>query len=176
MLLMKADTARVTNQGITKFGVLYTDYELCFWKDKKVKIKWDIDDVSKLYVYDLEGHKICEAVSAEVLGFGEKCSQAALEKLMRDQKRQYRESVEALEDFTTPYEVRIEQGRPSDAVGKLDLMIGHAPSSKVIALPTDKEYRGEVAAQSRKKRSGAGDEFLASKAGDALARLRAINE
>ena len=47
-----------------------------------------------------------------VLGFGEKCSQAALEKLMRDQKRQYRESVEALEDFTTPYEVRIEQGRP----------------------------------------------------------------
>ena len=38
---------------------------------------------------------------------------------MRDQKRQYRESVEALEDFTTPYEVRIEQGRPSDAVGKL---------------------------------------------------------
>jgi hypothetical protein len=58
MLLMKADTARVTNQGITKFGVLYTDYELCFWKDKKVKIKWDIDDVSKLYVYDLEGHKI----------------------------------------------------------------------------------------------------------------------
>ena len=176
MLLMKADTARVTNQGITKFGVLYTDYELCFWKDKKVKIKWDIDDVSKLYVYDLEGHKICEAVSAEVLGFGEKCSQAALEKLMRDQKRQYRESVEALEDFTTPYEVRIEQGRPSDAVGKLDLMIGHAPSSKMIALPTDKEYRGEVAAQSRKKRSGAGDEFLASKAGDALARLRAINE
>ena len=29
-------------------------------------------------------------------------------------------------------------------------MIGHAPSSKIISLPTDKEYRGEVAAQSRK--------------------------
>lgn len=28
MLLMKADTALVRNQGITKFGTLYTDYEL----------------------------------------------------------------------------------------------------------------------------------------------------
>ena len=95
---------------------------------------------------------------------------------MRDQKRQYRESKEVWEDFTTPYEARLEQGRPSDAVGKLDLMIGHAPTSKVIALPTDKEYRGEVAAQSRKKRSGAGDEFLAAKGESVLDRLRAINE
>lgn len=176
MLLMKADTARVYNQGIHKFGVLYTDYELCFWKDKTVKIKWDIDDVSKLYVYDQEGHKICEAVSAEVLGFGEKCSQAALEKLMRDQKRQYRDTKDIWEDFMTPYEVRLEQGRPSDAVGKLDLMIGHAPTSKVISLPPDKEYRGEVAAKSRKKRSGAGDEFLAAQAETALAKLRAMGE
>ena len=104
MLLMKADTARVYGQGIHKFGTLYTDYELCFWKDKTVKIKWDIDDVSKLYVYSMDGQKICEAVSAEVLGFGDKCSQAALEKLMRNQKRQYRESVEVWKDFTTPYE------------------------------------------------------------------------
>ena len=176
MLLMKADTARVYNQGIHKFGTLYTDYELCFWKDKTVKVKWDIDDVSKLYVYDMEGKKICEAVSAEVLGFGEKCSQAALEKLMRDQKRQYRDTVEALEDFTTPYEVRLEQGRPSDAVGKLELMIGHAPKEKVVALPTDREYRGEVSAKTRKKRHEAGEEFLASKAAGTLDRLRAMNE
>ncbi|MCI9122282.1 MAG: transposase [Oscillibacter sp.] len=176
MLLMKADTARVYNQGIHKFGTLYTDYELCFWKDKTVQIKWDIDDVSKLYVYDQEGHKICEAVSAEVLGFGEKCSQAALEKLMRDQKRQYRDSVEVLKDFATPYEVRLEQGRPSDAVGKLELMIGHAPSSKVIALPLDRGCRGEAAARNQKKRSRAGEEFLASKAESALAKLRVINE
>lgn len=176
ILLMKGDTARVTSQGINKFGTLYTDYELCFHKDKKVRVKWDIDDVSKLYVYDLDGHKICEAVSAEVLGFGEKCSQAALEKLMRDQKRQYRESVEALERYTMPYEARIEQGRPSDAVGKLDLTIKAERSPKVISLPNDKEFRAEVAATSKKKKAGAGDEFLASKADSALSRLRAINE
>ena len=176
MLLMKADTARVYNQGIHKFGTLYTDYELAFWKDKTVRIKWDIDDVSKLYVYAPDGHKICEAVSAEVLGFGEKCSQAALEKLMRDQKRQYRDSVEALEDFTTPYEERLEQGRPSDAVGKLDLMIGHAPRERVIALPQDKEFRAETADRRKKKRSSAGDEFLGAKADSALSRIRAVNE
>lgn len=55
-------------------------------------------------------------------------------------------------------------------------MIGHAPSSKIISLPTDKEYRGEVAAQSRKKRSGAGGEFLAAKGESVLDRLRAMNE
>ena len=176
MLLMKADTARVYNQGIHKFGTLYTDYELAFWKDKTVRIKWDIDDVSKLYVYAPDGHKICEAVSAEVLGFGEKCSQVALEKLMRDQKRQYRDSVEALEDFTTPYEERLEQGRPSDAVGKLDLMIGHAPRERVIALPQDKEFRAETADRRKKKRSSAGDEFLGAKADSALSRIRAVNE
>lgn len=67
MLLMKADTARVTNQGINKFGTLYTDYELCHYVGKHVGIKWDIDDVTKLYVFDQEGRKICEAVSAELL-------------------------------------------------------------------------------------------------------------
>lgn len=176
MLLMKADTARVYNQGIHKFGTLYTDYELAFWKDKTVQIKWDRDDVSKLYVYAPDGHKICEAVSAEVLGFGEKCSQEALEKLMRDQKRQYKETQETLVDFTTPYEERLEQGRPSDAVGKLDLMIGHAPRERVIALPQDKEFRAETADRRKKKRSSAGDEFLGAKADSALSRIRAVNE
>ena len=37
-------------------------------------------DVTKLYVYDMDGKKICEAVSAELLAFGPHCSQAALEK------------------------------------------------------------------------------------------------
>ena len=111
-----------------------------------------------------------------MLGYGEKCSQEVLQKLMRNKNRQYHETRDALEDFTTPYEARLEQGRPSDAVGKLDLMIGHAPASKVITLPTDKEYRGEVAARGRKKRSKAGDEFLAAKGESVLDRLRAINE
>lgn len=175
MLLMRAATARVNSQGITKFGTLYADYELCFHKDEKVSIKWIPDDMSKLYVYDASGKKICEAVSAEVLGYGEHCSQEALEKLMRNQKRQYRESKELQEDFTTPYEARLEQGRPSDAVGKLDLMIHATRDPKVVTLPQDKEFRGEVAA-TRKKRAEAGAEYLAAKGENVLTMLRAMNE
>lgn len=174
MLLMKADTALVRNQGIQKFGELYTDYELCKYIGQKVGVKWDIDDVTKLYVFDREGRKICEAVSAELLQFGPHCSQAALEKHLRDQKRQLRQTRELLEDFGTPYEQRVANGRPSDAVGKIDLTIKAERPSKLVQLPNDKEFRAEYGKP--KKKAGAGDKFLSSKADDALSRLRAMNE
>lgn len=177
-LLMKAESARVTNQGITKFGVLYTDYELCKYKDKTVGIRWDIDDVTKLYVYDKSGAKICEAVSAELLSYGRHCSQELLEEHMRKQKRQQREAAEHLKMRTMPYEKRLQEdaAHPTGTVGKIDLTIKAKRSAKVVTLPNDKEYRQELAASSRRKKSGAGDEYLAKKAGTALARLRAINE
>lgn len=176
-LLMKADLALVRNQGIQKFGTLYTDYELCHYVGKKVGIKWDIDDVTKLYVYDENGRKICEAVSAELLQFGPHCSQAALEKHLRNQKRQEKEMREILDSMTRPFEERLEEGRrASDAVGKIDLTIKASRSQKIVTLPTDKEFRQEMAASPRKKKAGAGDEYLAKKADTALARLRAINE
>ena len=172
MLLMKADTARVYNYGISKFGTTYTDYELSHYIGKRVGIKWDIDDVTKLYVFDEEGRKICEAVSPELLAFGPHCSQAALERHLRNQRRQERE----MDSMTRPYELRGEEGgQPSEAVGMIDLTIKATRSPKVIALPQDKEYRAEVKSRSKKK-DAAGEEFLAGKADSALARLRAINE
>ena len=173
MLLMKADTALVRNQGIQKFGTLYTDYELCKYVGQKVGVKWDIDDVTKLYVFDGEGRKICEAVSAHLLQFGPRCSQAWLEKHLRDQKRQLRQARELLEDFGTPYEQRVANGRPTDAVGKIDLTIEAKRLPKVVQLPNDKEFRAE---HGKPKKAGAGDKFLDSKANDALSRLRAMNE
>ena len=94
---------------------------------------------------------------------------------------------EILEDMRRPYELRVQEGgRPSSAVGMIDLTIKAERSPKVIALPNDKEYRAEAAASGEdvalpepgrktgKKTSG--DEFLTNKADDALARLRAMNE
>lgn len=177
MLLMKADTARVTNQGINKFGTLYTDYELCHYVGKHVGIKWDIDDVTKLYVFDQEGRKICEAVSAELLAFGPHCSQAALERHLRDQKRQEKEMREILDSMTRPYELRVQEGgRPSEAVGMIDLTIKADRPSKLISLPNDKEFRAEMATNRKTGKKASGDEFLGKKADDALARLRAMNE
>lgn len=176
MLLMKAATARVYNYGINKFGTTYTDYELSRYIGQTVGIKWDIDDVTTLYVFDTEGRKICEAVSPELLAFGTHCSQAALEKHLRDQKRQEKEVREALEEWRRPYELRPEEtGRPSEAVGMIDLTIKASRPSKVVALPQDKEYRAEATSRAKKK-DAAGEEFLGRKADDALARLRAMNE
>lgn len=95
---------------------------------------------------------------------------------MKAQKQQLKNVREALEDFTTPYELRVEQGRPSDAVGKLDLTIKADRPSKVVTLPNDKEFRAEMAANRKTGKKASGDEFLGKKADDALARLRAMNE
>jgi len=177
MLLMKADVATVYNYGIRRFNVNYFDYELSKYIGQKVGIKWDIDDVTKLYVYDQKGRKICEATSAVVLSFGRHVSQEALEKHMRDQKRQIREAAEFVEERITPYEARLEEGRQTDAVGKIDLTIKAKRNQKVVTLPIDKEFRQEqLEAAPRRKKAGAGDEYLAKQAEAALARLRAINE
>ena len=177
MLLMKADTARVYNYGINKFGTVYTDAELAFYVGKTVGIKWDLDDVTKLYVFDEDGRKICEAVSPELLSFGQHCPQDVLERHLRDQRRQERETKEILAEMNRPYELRLQEGgRPSEAVGMIDLTIkAKTKDARIIQLPQDKEFREETKARAAKK-SEAGDEFLTSKASEALARLRAINE
>lgn len=120
---------------------------------------------------------LCEAVSAELLAFGPHCSQAALERHLRDQKRQEKEMREILDSMTRPYEARIQEGgRPSEAVGMIDLTIKAERPSKLISLPNDKEFRAEMAAGRKTGKKASGDEFLGKKADDALARLRAMNE
>lgn len=172
----KVKAARVTSQGINKFGTLYTDYELCHYADQKVGVKWDIDDVTKLYVYNKNGEKICEAVSAELLQFGDRVSQEALAELSRKKNRQLAQMRELHEDFITPYEQRVAEGRAPGVFGRLDLMIKADHGSKVVTLPQDKEFRSEMASRSTKKKTAAEDEFLGKKADDALSRLRAMNE
>ena len=171
MLLMKADKALVTNQGITKFGTLYADYELCYHVGKHVGVKWDMDDVTKLYVFDQEGAKICEAVSAELLQFGSRVSQTALETHMRNQKRQEKEARAFSEDIAKPYERLLEEGRAAGVVGKLELMVKAERPPKIIALPQDKEYLGEVKSGKRKRTDNG---FLNDQADKALSRIRAI--
>lgn len=149
---------------------------LAYYVNQKVNIKWDIDDVTKLYVYDMEGKKICEAVSAELLAFGPHCSQTALEKHLRDQKRNEREVREYLEERVRPYELRLEDGaRPSDAVGMIDLTIKATPSQKLVSLPKDRMFRSEQASKTSRKKA-TDDTFLNAKGDKALSLLRAMNE
>lgn len=173
MLLMKSDTALVRNQGIIKFNTLYTDYELSRYVGETVGIKWDIDDVTKLYVYTSDGKKICEAVSHELLSFTAKggVSQEVLEKHIRNQKKQLKETKEAVKQFTTPYEDRVEGATPT-VVGGIDIAVESDRIEKVISIPQDKEYREELKVR---KKSDVGDEsFYTQKADDVLKKLRAL--
>lgn len=134
------------------------------------------DGKSRDYVYDMDGKKICEAVSAELLAFGPHCSQAALEKHLRDQKRNEREVREYLEERVRPYELRLEDGaRPSDAVGMIDLTIKATPSQKLVSLPKDRMFRSEQASKASRKKV-TDDTFLNAKGDKALSLLRAMNE
>ena len=155
MLLMPSDTALVTNQGITRWGTLFAHEELGRLIGQKVTIRWDADDVRCLYVYDKDGRKVCEAQAAELLGFGERVSQTALEAHMRRQKRQLKEAREELEQYRTPYEQRLnpEEGEKPVA-GTIDLMKKGKHGARVVALPQDKTYR-ETQKEKRQKKSDA---------------------
>lgn len=174
-MLMKGQTVTVRNYGIQKFGTVYADSELGKYVGEKVQIKWDQDNVTKLYVYTKDGRSICEAVSAELLAFGDKVSQDALERHLAAQKRNEKEIERILAEFTTPYEMRVEQGRPTDAVGKLDLTIKAHRRDNTIAFPQDRKIREQMAAQRRKKDTAAGEEFLASKGAGVFDQLRAMS-
>ena len=99
------------------------------------------------------------------------------EELAKYTKRQEKEMREILDSMTRPYELRVQEGgRPSEAVGMIDLTIKADRPSKLISLPNDKEFRAEMATNRKTGKKASGDEFLGKKADDALARLRAMNE
>ena len=170
LLLMQSATARVTNQGINRFGTLYTHYELAFYIGQTVGIKWDLDDVTKLYVFDIKnGKKVCEAESAELLQYYGHVSQDALEKHLRNQKRQQKETQEFLDAVRKGYTELVDEGRKTATVGGLDLALKPERKQKVVSLPVDKEYR-----KGRKYKKAEENEFLQSKGNEALERLRAM--
>ena len=174
MLLMKPGRAKVRSQGIQRNNLLYTADELCHYVDKWVNIRWDPEDVTRLYVYDKEGRRICEARTAELLEFGDRVSEEALEALHKRKKRQLRGTREFLEEMQAPPEARGLCG-PQATAGKLDLTIGHTARPKVVSLPVDKEFRGTMTPK-KQKAGGSGGAFLDAKAGAALKRLKAMNE
>lgn len=176
MLLLRGDTARVYNQGITKFNTLYTGDGLEHYIGQTVKIKWDIDDVTKLYVYTLTGKKICEAVSAELLMFAPRVSQEELEKHMRRQKQQIKDVRAAAEAYTTPFEYRdTERTATPRTVGSVSYTIKAEHEEKVVAMPADAEYYEEIReAKVKPQRAKRDSSYLDKKADEALSKLRAI--
>ena len=179
MLMMKAERVHVYNTGIRKFGYEYRDPEqkLADYVNDKVDIRWDPEDVTRLYVYTLDGQKICEAVSQELLLIAPKIPQKALEDHMKAQHNQLKRDRERLKEYTTPFHEWIEQhvNGPNDAIGGFIIKKEAKKSSvnsNVVALPGDKQFRDDI--KNKKKINQEENEFYKKKAEKVLAMLREV--
>ncbi|MBU5442050.1 Mu transposase C-terminal domain-containing protein [Paenibacillus sp. MSJ-34] len=180
VLMMKAERVLVRNVGIKKFGYEYRADELCHYIGDKVDIKWDANDVTKLYVYTVDGQKICEAYSQELLLIAPKMPQKALEDHMKMQKRQLRQTLDELTYYTTPLEERDPQyqGYGNDVAGfifKNENPATKQNASKLVALPDDQQYRDELRSKKTVKATNDdADDFYQRQAEKALAALRKL--
>ncbi|CAH8248774.1 Mu transposase C-terminal domain-containing protein [Paenibacillus melissococcoides] len=178
ILMMKAERVLVRNIGIKKFGYEYRADELCHYIGDKVDIKWDQNDVTKLYVYTTDGDKICEAYSQELLLIAPKMPQKALEDHLKMQKRQLRQTKDELAYYTTPLEERDPQyqGYGNDVAGFIfkNDSTQKQGSTKLVAMPDDKQFKDELRSRKTAKANNEADDFYQKQAEKALAELRKL--
>lgn len=164
--LMKSERARVYNVGIRKFGQVYNHPDLIYYMDKKVDIKYDPEDVTKLLVFDAEdGHMVCEAESQELLKIAHRVPQEALEKHIKLQKQQLKDVREKLKEMTLPLDERIAGAAEANTIVGNMMIEGQGKPKKVIKLPEERSYR-EVKQATRQS------EYIAKQGLEALEKLR----
>ncbi|MCY9757383.1 transposase, partial [Paenibacillus alvei] len=133
---------------------------------------------TKLYVYTTDGDKICEAYSQELLLIAPKMPQKALEDHLKMQKRQLRQTKDELAYYTTPLEERDPQyqGYGNDVAGFIfkNDSTQKQGSTKLIAMPDDKQFKDELRSRKTAKANNEADDFYQKQAEKALAELRKL--
>lgn len=177
VLMYREDNVRVYNFGIRRYGKVYDHPDLRAHINETLSIRYDKNDISTIYVMDKNGRMICEAECQELLAFGTHVSEEALQKHMKEQKRQLRRDRELLEEANIPFEEMNDNYIGfGGTVGGLDLMIGKKTQKKdkVVSMPLDKDYRNGF--RGKDEASGTESEYMTSKAEEALKKLRVIGE
>lgn len=173
MLMMKSEEVYVSQQGIRRFGNIYYAPELCDFQKQKVNIRYDPEDITRLYVYDKKGNKICEAECQELLLVAPRIAQKTLEEHLKEQNRQLREERKRIANRQKTIEERIqEQENTSSIVGTLDLTKGKKPinkKSKIVTLPIDRQYTEELREQKQEK-----DNYFIHHADEAMKQLKEL--
>lgn len=172
MLLMKSENARVYTTGVRKFGTDYNAHELGNYVDKHVTIRWNPSDVSKIYVYNSEGKKICEAFSQELLAMGPKVTEESLLKHIKDQKKQLKKLREDISDFRMTYEER-EAAKAQDLAVEKPLILQELKTEnpKVVSLPSDRQFKDSVKEKKNKKNEPVQNKFFEQQADEVFAML-----
>lgn len=152
-LLMKTTERLVNQTGIKMFGgVCYTHELLSKYRNQKVLVRYDPNDVSTLYVYDKDTqNKICEAQSYELLKISPKSNEKALTEHLKSQNRQRKQTVGELDYLRLTYEERqtidLSEGR------KVIAPELKGTNQKVVALPQDKQFRDDMKDKKNKAES-----------------------
>jgi hypothetical protein len=149
-LLMKGEIRQVKSTGIQRTIegkiVHYTHEELNRFVGKKVQFKYYPEDITKVLVYDLEGKRICEAVSYELLNIGPKISEEAFIEHNKTQKKHEKSVKERVKERRKTYEERqrdkeilIENAGKKKAAPEIK-----KESQKVTALINDNRYKEDI--------------------------------
>lgn len=179
ILMMKEENVLVRNVGIVRRGYEYRADELCDYIGRKVNIRYDPDDLTKLYVFDLKGKRICEACCMELLSFGQ-VSEKTIEHIQM-QNSQLKRDRQRLEEARKPFEeINDQYVGFSSAAGGIDLMAdnkgkGKAKKSKMVAFPDSRLYQENPDLRGRGKTDGPADTpYIDKNAEKALQKLRAM--
>lgn len=172
MLLMKSEEALVRATGIRKFGFDYLAEELGEYIGRKVTIRYNPDDITRIYAYNNEGKKICEALSQELLAIAPKITQKKLEEHMRRQKTQLKKAMQDIKEMQKPFEERIAE--VAETLGnEKTVMLQELKDTdpKVVALVNDKQFRDSLKEKKNKKKEPVRNEFFEQQAEEAFAML-----
>lgn len=173
-LLPELRGVRVYNTGIERFGVTYVAPELGgFIGDQKVNVRYNPDDITKIHVYTLDGKKICDAVSYELLKIAPKMGEKQYKEFAKLIGNQTKEAKEAMKLLQMPYEERVLKSKT------LIMPEIKSENPKVVALPIDEQFKNEILANNKNKKKSPGkgkeqlknNEFFERQAEEAFAML-----
>lgn len=172
MLLMKSEDALVRSTGIRKFNFNYLADELGAYVGKHVTVRWNPDNITKLYVYDSQGKKICEALSQELLAIGPKIAEKALEDHIKRQKRQLRQAKETIKEMQMPFEERLAAASEELAATKpIMLQDLKEDNPKVVSMPSDRQYKDSLKDKKTKEDEPVQNKFFEQQADEVFAML-----
>lgn len=183
MLLMKSSGALIRTTGIRKFGFDYQSPEFGERINEHVTIRWNPSDITRLYVYSNDGKKICEAISHELLAFGPKITEKALEDHIKMQKKQLKKSKEIIDEMQMSFEDRM-ANKMNELAEEQPLLTEKLKTEKgtgkVVSLPIDRQYRDslkenkKVSEKDKKEKEPIRNEFFEKMANKAFEALEAL--
>lgn len=179
-LLMKSEERKVTSMGIkiTRGGkpIYYQHQDLDVYINQRVDIRYHPEDITKIFVYDKEGNKICEAASYELLRIAPKVSEKGFIEHNKDQKRQLRNEKDRIKYRQMSYEERLQREKEllENADKKIVTPELSGEKQKITSIPEDKQYKDEIKGKTKKSTTKQKNEYFERQAAKALAALRKL--